>query len=132
MAINFKNALDFTEQSLKLTAKRAQILSNNIANTDTPNFKSKDIDFQNIMKDIIEHSNKAHKLVPTNPRHLATQKKPIVNELYRTPTQPSVDGNTVDEQVENSAYMENTLHLQYIIQKVGGAFKGMMMAIKGK
>ena len=45
MSINFEKALGSAERALLFRSQRAEVLSNNIANVDTPNFKARDLDF---------------------------------------------------------------------------------------
>ena len=49
MSINFDKAFGIHAQALDLRSKRAEILANNLANADTPNFKAKDFDFQSAL-----------------------------------------------------------------------------------
>ena len=52
-AFGYVNLLD---RSLDASAKRETIISNNIANVDTPGYKRKDIDFETELKHAILHS----------------------------------------------------------------------------
>ena len=49
MSINFEKALGTSERALFYRSQRAEILSNNIANADTPNFKARDVDFSTVL-----------------------------------------------------------------------------------
>ena len=49
MSINFEKALGTSERALFYRSQRAEILSNNIANADTPNFKARDMDFSTVL-----------------------------------------------------------------------------------
>ena len=48
MSINFEKALGSTERALIYRSQKAEILSNNIANADTPNFKARNLDFSTV------------------------------------------------------------------------------------
>jgi flagellar basal-body rod protein FlgB len=52
--------------------------------------------------------------------------------LYRNPQQPSIDGNTVEEQIENAEYMKNSLAFQASFNFLNSKFKGLTTAIKGE
>jgi flagellar basal-body rod protein FlgB len=52
--------------------------------------------------------------------------------LYRTPTQPSLDGNTVDLQTERAAFMENSMMYQASLRFLNGKISGLMTAIRGE
>ncbi len=49
----------------------------------------------------------------------------------QVPNQPSLDQNTVDVQVEQAKYAENSIRFQAAFTRLNGAFKGLMMALKG-
>jgi flagellar basal-body rod protein FlgB len=51
--------------------------------------------------------------------------------LYRTPQQPSIDGNTVEDQIEHAEYMKNTLAFQASFQFLNSKFQGLKSAIRG-
>ena len=44
------NAFGIHEQALRVRTQRAEVLANNLANADTPGFKARDVDFQNMLK----------------------------------------------------------------------------------
>ncbi len=46
MNVQLDNALRFHQTALNLRAQRQEVLSANIANADTPNFKARDMDFR--------------------------------------------------------------------------------------
>ena len=49
MSISFANALGIHENALNFRAQRAEVLANNIANADTPNYKARDLDFAAVL-----------------------------------------------------------------------------------
>ena len=51
---------------------------------------------------------------------------------YRTSLQPSLDGNTVDEQIEQAQFMQNSIQYQASLDFLGGKFSGMIKALKGE
>ena len=56
MSISFANALGIHDKALSFRAQRAEVLANNLANADTPNFKARDLDFASVLA---EQNNKA-------------------------------------------------------------------------
>jgi flagellar basal-body rod protein FlgB len=52
--------------------------------------------------------------------------------MYRTTMQDSLDGNTVDEQIEQAQFMQNSVQYQASLNFLGGKFKGLLTAIKGE
>lgn len=132
MAISFNKALGTYESALKLRTKRAEVLSGNLANTDTPNYKARDFDFQKALTAQTSGTN-GGRLMATKRGHM----QPFTHLggeglLYRTPSQPSIDGNTVDDHIEHAEFMANSLEFQTAFTILNGRFKGLMSAIKGE
>ena len=48
------DSLAFAESTLKLRTYRQQVLGNNLANSDTPGFKARDIQFADVLKAQLE------------------------------------------------------------------------------
>eukprot|EP00095_Tigriopus_kingsejongensis_P004874 snap_masked-scaffold1_size3401120-processed-gene-9.13 protein:Tk04874 transcript:snap_masked-scaffold1_size3401120-processed-gene-9.13-mRNA-1 annotation:"flagellar basal body rod protein" len=126
-------ALGIHDNALKLRSQRSSVIASNIANSDTPNFKARDLDFKQML------SQAANRLEPSSVKLQATQAGhmggggSIDSEmLYRTPTQPSLDGNTVDSQAEHTRFAENTFMYQASLSFLSSKFKGISYAIKGQ
>ena len=133
MTINFQSALGIHEQALQLRGKRAAVIANNLANATTPNFKARDIDFKAALTKQTSTTGKGVGLGTSNDRHIQTNNNAgFMNELFRTPHQPSIDGNTVEEQVEHAEYMKNSLAFQASFEMLNAKFKGLRKAIKGE
>jgi len=131
MPISFDSALGIHEKAIGIWSRRAEMLASNIANTDTPGYKAKDIDFKAALASL--QSQSADSLTRSSPKHIQTSVAGSQAELlYRVPNQASVDGNTVDPQVEKAAFAENALRYQASLQFISGKFKGMLAAIKGE
>lgn len=130
MPISFDAALGNHEAAMRLRARRTQILAANLANADTPNYKARDIDF----KSVLRSQGGSLGLRTTDSQHLqASGTTPSGGKLlYRVPSQPSLDGNTVGIQREQAAFAENAVHYQATLRFLGGRFKGMISAIKGE
>ncbi|UZE97681.1 flagellar basal body rod protein FlgB [Alkalimarinus alittae] len=133
MSISFNNALGIHEQALNLRVKRAEVLANNLANADTPGFKARDLDFKAALNNSLSQSGSAGSMAmaQTNSKHLSTSNDASESLLYRNPTQPSIDGNTVDTQQETAAYMKNAMDYQASFQFLNSKFKGLTSAIRG-
>lgn len=133
MAINFDKALGIHPQALQVRGQRAQVLANNLANADTPGYKARDLDFKGVLQGQVELSNSKSAMQVTDKQHIAGQALTADNaSLYRVPQQPSLDGNTVEEQVEHAAFMENNLAFQASFTLLNKKFSGLMTAIRGE
>jgi len=128
-------AMDFDifsqhEQALKYRALRNQVLTTNIANADTPNYKARDFDFQSALD---QARSSDFRMVATHPRHLTTAPSVAgdVDMKYRMPMQPTLDGNTVETDVEQAAFAENALHYRATLSFLDSRIRSIKFAIKG-
>lgn len=131
MAISFDAALGIHEDALLHRARRAEVLANNIANADTPNFKARDVEFAHVL----ENATKLQiKQTATAAQHKTELLEPdlAADMMFRIPNQPSVDGNTVELQQEMARYTENSLDYQASFQFLNKKFTGLKAAIKGE
>ena len=128
------NELQFPQAALDVRAYRQQLLASNIANADTPNYKARDIDFKSALQGAMDGQMGSLALATTSPRHIegsATQPLDAYAK-YRNEQQSSVDGNTVDMDVERSAITENSVQYEASVTFINGLLKTMQMAIQGQ
>lgn len=130
-AISFDNALGIHPQALKLRAARAEIIANNLANSETPNFKARDLDFKAMLKSA-KGSDMSVNVAKTDNQHLSMNQSFSTDLMYRASNQPSIDGNTVDAQMEQVNYSRNALEYNSTFQFLNSKFKGLLTAIKGQ
>lgn len=136
MPISFDHALGIHQQALAIRSQRAELLASNIANADTPGYKARDIDFRSVLENSTRsHANtqSADSLTRTDAKHIQLNTGGNIAEvLYRVPNQSALDGNTVDGQMEKSAFADNALRYQASLAFLDGKFKGLLAAIKGE
>lgn len=125
------SALGVSPQALALRARRVELLSANIANADTPGYKARDIDFGAAMR---EASGLQDGLRRTHDRHLGSGNAGAAagEVLYRVPGQPSLDGNTVETQVEHAEFMDNAVRYQASLNFLDGRIASLRLAIRGQ
>ncbi len=133
MTSKLDDVLRFHQTALNLRAYRQQLLAGNIANADTPNFKARDIDFSSALQGALSSRSGNPGLTRTSPRHLgsSTENPAGAQVLYRTPHQPSLDGNTVDMDVERAQFADNAIRYEASLAFIGGRIKTMLTAIQG-
>ncbi|HEY0288161.1 MAG TPA: flagellar basal body rod protein FlgB [Pseudomonas sp.] len=135
MSISFDKALGIHEKALNFRAQRAEVLANNITNADTPNYKARDLDFSKVLAaENDKVNNGTFALNMTNSRHIEAEgmSDDSGSLLYRTPSQPSLDQNTVDAQVENANFAENAMGFQASFTLLNSKFKGLVAALRGE
>ena len=133
MPISFQAATGLYEQALSLRAERATILSANLANVNTPGYKARDMDFSEVLNRQTRGALRGN-LHGSHSGHFTsgTSGALAAERLYRQPLQPSIDGNTVEEQVENAEFMQNNLQFQVAFTLLNSRFKGLSKAIRGE
>ena len=134
MPVNLDTYLGVHAQALKLRSQRTEVLAANLANADTPNYRARDIDFKSALAAAGSAGSPVH-LATTRQGHIGANDANGTNapELkYRTPLAPSLDGNTVDTQLEQAAFAENSVRYQATLSFLSSKFRGLMTAITGQ
>tara|TARA_B110000971_G_scaffold205483_1_gene227930 strand:- start:24 stop:410 length:387 start_codon:yes stop_codon:yes gene_type:complete len=117
------------DDALTLRSKRNNILASNIANAATPHFKARDVDFEATLAAAMPSG----PISTTNNRHITQSGSSAGGDLlYRTPINPSLDGNTVELAVEQMEFSENVVRYQSSLTLLNRKISGLMSAIKGE
>ncbi|NPA71888.1 MAG: flagellar basal body rod protein FlgB [Gammaproteobacteria bacterium] len=123
------------ESALQIREQRAEVLATNLANADTPNFKARDIDFRAALNDASEDLKPTTAMSKTHAHHLEGSTGFGSTDAYlkyRQPTQPSLDGNTVETHIEKAQFMENGLQQTATLEFINGKIMGLRGAIRGE
>lgn len=129
-SINFSNALGIHTNAMQLRAERAEVLANNLANADTPGFKARDFNFQDALAG--QMGKQGLNMASTHSGHLNGTGSGDGGLLFRNPLQPSIDGNTVETQIEQAEFARNSLNYNASFEFLSGKFKGLKGAIRGE
>ena len=116
MIDRLNDMLQFQTEALKLRGQRQELLSANIANADTPNYKAVDFDFAAALKSAAGGSKTA-------------EGGPVL--LYRNPSQPSLDGNTVEMDGERARFADNAIRYEAAVKFLNAQLKTMLAAMQG-
>lgn len=132
MLLSFDNAFGIHTKAMSLYAQRSSVLASNLANADTPDYKARDIDFRSMLS---QAKGDAGRIQATHAKHFgmgSTENDMSAETLYRTPLQPSLDGNTVDVQVEQAAFTDNAMRYMASLRFVTGRVQGLLTALRGE
>ncbi len=132
MSLSLDKALGILPASVNLQARRTELLASNIANADTPDYKSRDFDFSATLAQA-QGKGGGLELARTSASHLtlAGQGTSLDPEfLYRIPAQPSLDGNTVDPQLERAAFAESAMRYQSTLEFLNRRVSGIRSALR--
>lgn len=134
MTINiFDRTITLLSKALDTMSLRHEVISSNIANQDTPNYKAKDVRF----KDELESAIKSE--VPdgnykTNPRHISFSDSVLSSEagdvVTRLDSGNSYDNNSVNVELEMANMAKNTIMYNTAAQLISNKFKILSNAIK--
>ncbi|HMM54937.1 MAG TPA: flagellar basal body rod protein FlgB [Candidatus Desulfobacillus sp.] len=129
MIDRINNELGFHQQALNLRAYRQQVLASNIANADTPHYKARDVDFKASLQGALGGT---LGLLRTDARHLAAVGDAAAGARlrYRSETQSSVDGNTVDMDVERAAFAENAIGYEASLTFINQMLRNIQSALQ--
>lgn len=139
MTNKLDDALGFHQTALRVRAQRQELIASNIANADTPNFKARDIDFKAAFESAMSGISKtSQELTQTNPAHLSANPLPMQNGLaqpgdpqYRKMIEGSVDGNTVDMDVERNQFADNGIRYEASLTMINAQLKQLTSVMQG-
>jgi flagellar basal-body rod protein FlgB len=138
MLDRFLSSIQFQGQALQLRADRQKVLAGNIANADTPGFKSRDFDFAKVLQTATSGAVEPGRMaaVSTQAGHLpvgAASSNPLDPKLlYRQPEQASIDGNTVELDRERANFADNSVRYEATLRFINGGVRTMLSAIRGE
>ncbi len=129
--MNLDKAFGIHATAVALRSQRAELLASNLANADTPGFKARDVDFKSVLQGA---SDQAVALQTTHAGHISDSRGMFsAGQLqYRQPHQASLDGNTVDTQVEQAEFTKNAMQYQASLRFLTGRISGLVSAFRGE
>ena len=135
MAISFDSALGNQVAGLQLRVKRSELLSNNIANTETPGYRAVDFDFAKVY-DRTRATPSGAVAGAANPRHLSLGlgADGLVRSddvEFRDSKFGSLDGNKVSMEQERARFMENQIRMNATNMFLSKRFSSLQKALRG-
>lgn len=120
-------------RALDVWQRRAEAIAGNLANADTPDYKARDVDFRTVLAKAGGTSDPMQLATPS-PGQIGGAGDAAGGDIpleWRVPMQPSMDGNTVDTQVEQAAYAANSVHYQATLTFITAQIQMLRTAITG-
>lgn len=125
----FGHTISSLERGLNYSTTKGQVISQNVANVDTPNYKAKGVSFKEVFADVKADTLNAYK---TDVKHI---------DFKRSTKQPGVydysnfryrhDGNGVDMDKEQADLATNQIYYNALIDRLNGKFSTLQNVIKG-
>jgi len=122
--------INLLEKFINYTAERSKLINQNIANTSTKNYHSKDLSFQDIMDKELNNS-----LKTDNSKHIQIENTTIdyKNNIIESSEilDDQIGYNNVEIDKEMVKLAENTIKFKFASKKIGGYYKELQKVIKG-
>ncbi|MGO4543869.1 flagellar basal body rod protein FlgB [Paenibacillus sp. 2TAB23] len=124
------------EGALQAAEMRQRVISNNVANGDTPHFKRSEVLFEELLEQSM--GNQQGQLIGkrTNQKHIAigaaSSSLPVPKVITDETTSMNNNENNVDIDREMSLQAKNQLSYNFYIQQINHEVKMMRTAIEGR
>jgi len=124
------------ETAVQSAEMRQRVISNNVANVDTPYFKRSEVLFEDLLSEAVGGSGQTISGIRTNARHIpigqSTASIPAPQVVSDESSSMNNNGNNVDIDREMSLLAKNQLVYNLYIQQVNHDIKMMRTAIEGR
>lgn len=127
--------MNYLPRGLTAATMRQEVISNNIANVNTPNFRKSVVNFEETLaKELYGEENPAGKLqmIRTHDNHLPAQRRPIhaVPTIVEDDTTiMREDENNVDIDIEMASLTKNQLYYNALVKQLNGHITGLKNVI---
>jgi len=130
----FDGTISLLQKSLNVRSVQHQVLSSNVANADTPNYKAFEVAVDEELRKL--GAGKARiQLARTQSSHLPVGRAEVDRVTLRNSPAPTLslraDGNTVDLDRTMGDLSENTIKYKTSAQLITMKFKSLLNAIQG-
>lgn len=124
----FSNVFSSLEKGLEYSTLKQKVISQNISNVDTPNYKAKTVSFQ----DALSNANDQLRAIRTNPRHFHFEPHSNHHAIKaNNNVQYNHNGNSVDVDQEMADLAKNQIYYNALVERLNGKFQSLQSVIKG-
>ena len=126
----FGNTFGALERSLDYSTAKNRVIGDNIANSDTPNYKAKDVVFKNVFESAMKTQQTNFR---THEKHIQFQDHPNTDYSIVTNknTKYNNNKNNVDIDKEMTSLAENQIYYQSLVDRLNGKFGDLQTVIRG-
>ncbi|MFP4373623.1 MAG: flagellar basal body rod protein FlgB [Spirochaetaceae bacterium] len=134
----FGRTVDVLQRSMDVSLLRQDVIANNIANSDTPNFKRSEVNFETSLRDALESEQRARRSFPaalTNERHIPFD-RPVdyrnvsPRRVLDYQTTAKNNGNNVDIEQESMDLLNNQLMYTLMSDAVRAKFSQINLVLQ--
>lgn len=125
----FGGTIPSLEKGLSYATLKNKAIAQNIANVDTPNYKTKEVSFKDVLNDAKQATIPAYR---TDERHYDFKINIGSNGVYSNENFRSrANGNAVNMDAEQAKLAENTIYYNALIDRVSSKFSTLNNVVKG-
>ena len=122
-------SLEVITRALAGSARRGELIANNLANVSTPGYKRQDIDFKSALKQEMSSENSVS-LKTTKNNHLAFSKQYASVQTSQNNRNYRNDKNSVDIDVEMAELAKNSIYYNVMTNRAAGHFSTLNQVIQ--
>ena len=125
----FGGTISSLEKGLSYATLKNKAITQNIANVDTPNYKTKEVSFKDVLNDAKQATIPAYR---TDARHYDFEINIGSSGVYSNENFRSrANGNAVNMDAEQAKLAENTIYCIALIDRVSSKFSTLNNVVKG-
>ncbi len=122
-------------KAMDAASLRNEVIANNMANVETPDFKKNEVIFCEKIKNVLQNEKIHVKLNITDKRHISSSKSPGIDAVQPEIVQCDAtsfrnDGNNVDIDVEMAELAKNKIYYDAMGQSISNEIKLLRLAIE--
>lgn len=125
---NAYNYIDVLSKAADFSWKRNEIISNNLANVDTPGYKRKDVSFQNYLLQELTSGDSTSLRQRINDVDISNLNSTVYTDYSELSYR--LDGNNVDIDTENVEFASNQIYYETIIDTINYQFDMLTAAMQ--
>lgn len=126
---NIYNYINVLDKAADAANTRNEILANNIANVDTPNYKRKDVSFENYLEHALIGGDILDERIAEVNSHLSDFGG--ITYTDNSTLSYRLDGNNVDIDTENAYLAENQIRYNALVEQIGQEFARYKTVLTG-
>ena len=135
MLDNVFSSVNTLQKSLNASWIRNEVIANNIANVDTPGFKTSHVQFEDIMAEAAGAAAGGVPMATTNGRHIPGSTVEMLKNVepqivIDESTTARLDGNNVNIENEMVELAKNSIDYYTTVSKINSEFRKLTTAIK--
>jgi len=127
----FDKTFGALERRMDLALKRHTVLSSNVANAETPNYRAREVDFAGALKQALG-ANSSDPLEKTNPKHMSVGGSGQEFITFDNTGAVGADGNNVDLDITMGKLSRNSATYEHSVSLLQMKLRLLRMAARGR